>query len=51
MIISALIIIAILIIKILLPIIAIVKFCVDGDLAAAIICLALAIMLGSGKND
>lgn len=47
---TALIIIAIVIVKKVLPIVAIVKFCVDGDLTAAIVCLALAILLG-GTND
>ena len=47
--ITAILILAAVVIKTLLPIIAIVKFCVDGDLTAAIICLAIAIMLGRSE--
>ena len=48
--ITALLIIALMLTKKILAIVALVKFCLDGDLTAAIVCLALAILLG-GADD
>jgi hypothetical protein len=50
MIITILLLVGIWLLKILLPIIAIVKFCVDGDLMTAIICLVVAIMMGGASK-